>query len=100
MICKCGARVKASPDRPKNLSEVQAAAANLRVQVLGTIEGKGVTTALGKNRPSSGRSNSIRRSEALDRMTGKRTRTCSRWAWKPDAINATFFNPFGNERGS
>jgi hypothetical protein len=51
-------------------------------QELGTIEGrsKGVTTPYGAEFRSSGRWNNIRRSKALERMMGKRSKTLSRTA--------------------
>src|SRR5579883_3228869 len=46
------------------------------------------------------RSNSMCRSDALERMIGKRVNTRSRTLRKLDAINATLANAFGNGRGS
>src|SRR5205807_579841 len=61
-------------------------------QEFGTIEARSneVTIASEGEWRSPARSNSIRRSKALERIMGKRAKTCSRRVRKPDAINATF----------
>src|SRR5205085_522195 len=72
-------------------------------QESGTIEARSneVTTASRDETRLPARSNSIRRSEALERMMGKRAKIFSRTFGKSDAINTTFFvcQP-GNGRGS
>ena len=73
---------------------------DLLAQEYGTIEaGSKVEVTVSGNGCRS-RSNSIRRSKALERMMGKRAMTCSRTVRKSDAIKATFFVTFGNGRGS
>src|SRR5271167_2361824 len=92
---KAGSPQKPLGGFPVSAKNPQAA----RAYELDTIEGR-VTTAWATKRRSRGRSNSIRRSKALERIMGKRARTCCRWARKPDAINAPLVIRFGNERGS
>src|SRR5437868_2870621 len=72
------------------------------LQEFGTIEAgsKEVTTPSGDEWRSLARSNSVRRSKALERIIGKRVKTFSRTVGKSHAINATFCNMMGIGRGS
>src|ERR1700676_4169033 len=71
-----------------------------RFQELGTIEVGSKVEITASWKESRSRWNSIRRSNALERMMGKRVMTFSRTVRKSDASNDTFGKKPGNERGS
>src|SRR5437879_3058581 len=100
MICKCGATVKASAraaeiDGPALIYHAARRSADVSADVLEAVQGPdrdpalqelgtidvrsiGVTTPWGVHCGSPARWNSIRRSNALERMNGKRWNTRSR----------------------
>lgn len=99
MICKCGATVKASTQAAEigdsgtdlsgrraghlRLGRVKRTGSARVVQAFGTSEvrSRGVTTPCGVHWRWPVRWNSIRRSNALERMNGKRWNTRSRISW-------------------